>query len=169
MASGSLGTRFLQLRVRWLVGQWLRPASCTGNTALGREGCDEDCRWGGQEGNAASVLCWWVEAGDGRWNTVSRLQQHFISGEHTIRNYPATVHGAFLSGLREAGRIADYFFGFPNTYPEEPKPETAATATPAEWERTTKLENKRTGKAVKFSSNNIVILFTFAITFSFCV
>lgn len=27
------------------------------------------------------------------------------------------VHGAFLSGLREAGRIADYFLGFPSTVP----------------------------------------------------
>lgn len=37
----------------------------------------------------------------------------FFAGEHTIRNYPATVHGALLSGLREAGRITDQFLGPP--------------------------------------------------------
>ncbi len=34
-------------------------------------------------------------------------------GEHTIRNYPATVHGALLSGIREAARISDYYLGCP--------------------------------------------------------
>ena len=41
----------------------------------------------------------------------------FFAGEHTIRQYPATVHGAFLSGMREAGRIADQFLGAPYATP----------------------------------------------------
>lgn len=33
----------------------------------------------------------------------------FFAGEHTIRDYPATVHGAMLSGLREAERVVSLF------------------------------------------------------------
>jgi len=35
----------------------------------------------------------------------------FFAGEHTMRNYPATVHGALLSGSRESARIADFYLG----------------------------------------------------------
>ncbi|KAJ9578341.1 hypothetical protein L9F63_005433 [Diploptera punctata] len=49
----------------------------------------------------------------------------FFAGEHTIRNYPATVHGAFLSGLREGGRIADQFVGCPYS---SLQPQPAATS-----------------------------------------
>jgi lysine-specific histone demethylase 1 len=40
-----------------------------------------------------------------------KIPRLYFAGEHTNRNYPATVHGALLSGLREARRIADAFLG----------------------------------------------------------
>lgn len=52
--------------------------------------------------------------------TLPRL---FFAGEHTIRNYPATVHGALLSGLREAGRISDQFLGCPYAPRQQPIPQ----------------------------------------------
>ncbi|XP_070568077.1 lysine-specific histone demethylase 1A-like isoform X2 [Ptychodera flava] len=52
----------------------------------------------------------------------NNLPRVFFAGEHTIRNYPATVHGALLSGLREAGRIADQFLGPPYAVPRQTPP-----------------------------------------------
>ncbi|KAL3091816.1 hypothetical protein niasHS_004532 [Heterodera schachtii] len=49
-----------------------------------------------------------VHPNDDVSSTVPRV---FFAGEHTNRQYPASVHGAFLSGLREAARIADTFIG----------------------------------------------------------
>ena len=51
--------------------------------------------------------------------TVASIPRLFFAGEHTIRNYPATVHGALLSGLREAARIADQFLGCPYAPPPQ--------------------------------------------------
>nr|XP_006824583.1 PREDICTED: lysine-specific histone demethylase 1A-like isoform X2 [Saccoglossus kowalevskii] len=53
---------------------------------------------------------------------ANNLPRVFFAGEHTIRNYPATVHGALLSGLREAGRIADQFLGQPYGVPRQTPP-----------------------------------------------
>ena len=47
-------------------------------------------------------------------NQVPRV---FFAGDHTCKNYPATVHGALLSGLREARRMSDIFLGSPLASP----------------------------------------------------
>jgi len=59
-------------------------------------------------------------------STAAGFPRVFFAGEHTIRNYPATVHGAFLSGLREAGRIADQFLGAPYAIPAKPEGSAAS-------------------------------------------
>ncbi len=47
----------------------------------------------------------------------SGVPRVFFAGEHTCKNYPATVHGALLSGLREARKISDIYLGSPLALP----------------------------------------------------
>ncbi|KAI6231023.1 Lysine-specific histone demethylase 1A [Aphelenchoides besseyi] len=54
----------------------------------------------------------------GRTSTASSGKQLHSSlsllraaGDHTSREFPGRVHGAFLSGIREAARIANHFLG----------------------------------------------------------
>ncbi|XP_014271046.1 lysine-specific histone demethylase 1A-like [Halyomorpha halys] len=90
---------------RWRVDPWARGSYSF--VAVGASGSDYDVL-------AAPVFP--VPPSPGQ-QVLPRL---FFAGEHTIRNYPATVHGAFLSGLREGGRISDQFLGVP--YAPEPTP-----------------------------------------------
>jgi lysine-specific histone demethylase 1 len=60
----------------------------------------------GSSGNDYDILATPIIPGNpGKQNDmIKNPPRIFFAGEHTIRNYPATVHGALLSGLREAGR-----------------------------------------------------------------
>ena len=60
----------------------------------------------GASGNDYDILATPIIPGnpDKSNDMIKNPPRIFFGGEHTIRNYPATVHGALLSGLREAGR-----------------------------------------------------------------
>ncbi|KAL1491726.1 hypothetical protein ABEB36_012281 [Hypothenemus hampei] len=85
---------------RWRADPWSRGSYSF--VAVGSSGSDYD------------LLASPVIPPDGQGvSSTSGPARVFFAGEHTIRNYPATVHGAFLSGLREASRIADQIIGNP--------------------------------------------------------
>ncbi|XP_065577951.1 lysine-specific histone demethylase 1A-like [Artemia franciscana] len=87
---------------RWRTDPWAKGSYSFVST--GASGCDYDILASPVKGAARDPQ------NSGPSKASPRL---FFAGEHTIRNYPATVHGAMLSGLREAGRIADALFGKP--------------------------------------------------------
>lgn len=95
---------------RWRADPWSRGSYSY--VATGSSGNDYDIL-------ATPVTPPSVVPGSGQSSNMPRL---FFGGEHTIRNYPATVHGAMLSGLREAGRIADQFLGCPYALPRPMNP-----------------------------------------------
>ncbi|XP_046399378.1 lysine-specific histone demethylase 1A-like [Ischnura elegans] len=107
---------------RWRADPWSRGSYSF--VAVGASGSDYDIL-------AAPVTPPPPNAAPGQPGTLPGAQppsptnppRLFFAGEHTIRNYPATVHGAFLSGLREGGRICDQFIGCPYA----PPPSTPAT------------------------------------------
>ncbi|XP_054724533.1 lysine-specific histone demethylase 1A-like [Uloborus diversus] len=78
----------------------------------------------GSSGNDYDVLATPVSPPANMQGSQSvNIPRLFFAGEHTIRNYPATVHGALLSGLREAGRISDQFLGCPYAVRQQPMPQ----------------------------------------------
>lgn len=89
---------------RWRADPWARGSYSF--VSVGSSGCDYDL--------LAAPVC--PPNSDGATETSEEDPQSkprlFFAGEHTNRNYPATVHGAFLSGLREAGRIADFYIKY---------------------------------------------------------
>uniref|UniRef100_M4A829 Lysine-specific histone demethylase n=1 Tax=Xiphophorus maculatus TaxID=8083 RepID=M4A829_XIPMA len=82
----------------------------------------------GSSGNDYDLMAQPITPGPAIPGASQPVPRLFFAGEHTIRNYPATVHGALLSGLREAGRIADQFLGAMYTLPRQATP--AATSNP---------------------------------------
>lgn len=84
---------------RWRADPWSRGSYSF--VAVGSSGSDYDIL-------ASPVIPGGTNTNPGPAQGPARV---FFAGEHTIRNYPATVHGAFLSGLREASRIADQLVG----------------------------------------------------------
>lgn len=94
---------------RWRSDQWARGSYSY--VSVGSSGSDYDLL-------AAPVIPPSSQDPHGTKET-EEIPRLFFAGEHTIRNYPATVHGAYLSGLREAGRIADYYLGYPEGTPPD--------------------------------------------------
>ncbi|CAJ0592795.1 unnamed protein product [Cylicocyclus nassatus] len=66
----------------------------------------------GSHGDLCDILAEPVRAKleDGSYSGKERI---FFAGEHTSGRYPASVQGAWLSGIREAARIADLYLGCP--------------------------------------------------------
>ncbi|XP_067386871.1 lysine-specific histone demethylase 1A isoform X3 [Emydura macquarii macquarii] len=85
----------------------------------------------GSSGNDYDLMAQPITPGPAIPGAPQPIPRLFFAGEHTIRNYPATVHGALLSGLREAGRIADQFLGAMYTLPRQATPGVPTQQTPS--------------------------------------
>lgn len=95
---------------RWRADPWARGSYSF--VAVGASGSDYDVLATPVESSFDAA-----DKGSEVDSEAAKVPRLYFAGEHTIRNYPATAHGAFLSGLREAGRIADRFLGCPYAPP----------------------------------------------------
>ncbi|OWA50781.1 Lysine-specific histone demethylase 1A [Hypsibius exemplaris] len=79
-------------------------------------------RWGADEFSRGSYCSVPVGASGEDFDTLAEpvmvegLPRLCFAGEHTMRRFSGTMHGALLSGFREATRISDYFGGTDNVY-----------------------------------------------------
>ena len=107
-------------------------------------------RWGKDENTfGAYSSCSTRTTGDDYEEMSEPVGNIHFSGEATTRHYPATMHGAWITGMREAGRIAmksditspidkltDITVAINNlqgtTYKKEPAPPAPATTEPVE-------------------------------------
>lgn len=107
-------------------------------------------RWGKDENTfGAYSSCSTRATGDDYEEMSEPVGNIHFSGEATTRHYPATMHGAWITGMREAGRIAmksditspidkltDITVAINNlqgtTYKKEPAPPAPATTEPVE-------------------------------------
>ncbi|KAI0136701.1 flavin-containing amine oxidoreductase [Xylariales sp. AK1849] len=69
-------------------------------------------RWGSDKFSRGSYSCAGPSMQPDDYNTMARpIGNLFFAGEHTTGTHPATVHGAYLSGLRAASEVIDTMLG----------------------------------------------------------
>ncbi len=72
-------------------------------------------RWGSDPFSCGSYSYMKTGASPGDYDELARPagKRLFFAGEHTSRRHSATVHGAYLSGLRAASEVIDRTGGTP--------------------------------------------------------
>ena len=90
-------------------------------------------RWGSDRFARGTYSYVAAEARPGDYNLIAApISNLFFAGEATIATHPATVHGAYLSGLRAAHEVYESFVGpiaIPGTLVPPVGSKTAATST----------------------------------------
>ncbi|GLG98628.1 Possible lysine-specific histone demethylase 1 [Gryllus bimaculatus] len=90
---------------RWRADPWARGASSFAAAGVGEEAAEA-----AREALAAPVAAP-GPGPDPAAPAPAPVPRLFFAGEHTSARHPATVHGALLSGLREAARVVSLLGG----------------------------------------------------------